>query len=201
MIIKGVEFPEQLILDQRAGKLVIFAGAGVSLDPPSSLPNFVDLTEEIVSRKLKKHEKSQLDQVLGASKQAGVNAHRVTKPPVAAASVSAQPVVASPVTIGGVDSKDEENELLSLMEWVAAQSLPEGSLMHEIVDPESGAPIAMLDLAWPNGLQESFSQPVAVLLNEEVEVHNLANNHGFRYFINIEDFKNYVLHDVMGEVL
>lgn len=49
MIIKGVEFPEQLILDQRAGRLVIFAGAGVSLDPPSSLPNFIDLTEEIVS--------------------------------------------------------------------------------------------------------------------------------------------------------
>lgn len=79
MIIKGVEFPEQLILDQRAGRLVIFAGAGVSLDPPSSLPNFVDLTEEIVSRKLKKYEKAQLDQVLGASKQAGVNVHRVTK--------------------------------------------------------------------------------------------------------------------------
>lgn len=79
MIIKGVEFPEQLILDQRAGRLVIFAGAGVSLDPPSSLPNFVALTEEIVSRKLKKYEKAQLDQVLGASKQAGVNVHRVTK--------------------------------------------------------------------------------------------------------------------------
>ena len=79
MIISGVEFPEQLILDQRAGRLVIFAGAGVSLDPPSSLPNFVELTEEVVSRKLKKYEKSQLDQVLGASKQAGVNVHRVTK--------------------------------------------------------------------------------------------------------------------------
>lgn len=79
MIIKGVEFPEQLILDQRAGRLVIFAGAGVSLDPPSSLPNFVDLTEEIISRKLKKYEKAQLDQVLGAGKQAGINVHRATK--------------------------------------------------------------------------------------------------------------------------
>lgn len=79
MIIKGVEFPEQLILDQRAGRLVIFAGAGVSLDPPSLLPNFVALTEEIVSRKLKKLEKGQLDQVLGASKQAGVNVHKVTR--------------------------------------------------------------------------------------------------------------------------
>jgi hypothetical protein len=79
MIVKGVEFPEQLILDQRAGKLVIFAGAGVSLDRPSSLPKFVELTETIVFRKLKNHEKSKLDHVLGASELAGVNVHRAAK--------------------------------------------------------------------------------------------------------------------------
>ncbi|MFH7326419.1 DUF4020 domain-containing protein [Desulfurivibrio sp. C05AmB] len=79
MIIKNVEFPEQLILDQRAGKLVIFAGAGVSLDSPSSLPTFVRLTEQIVSRKLKKKEKQQLDRILGAHKQAGLNVHRIAK--------------------------------------------------------------------------------------------------------------------------
>ena len=79
MIIKGVEFPEQLILDQRDGKLVIFAGAGVSLDRPSSLPTFVKLTERIISRKLKNKEKDQLDRILGASKQAGVNVHRAAR--------------------------------------------------------------------------------------------------------------------------
>ncbi|MGA2400548.1 MAG: DUF4020 domain-containing protein [Syntrophobacteraceae bacterium] len=79
MIIKGVEFPDQLILDQKEGKLVIFAGAGVSLVKPSSLPDFVTLTEQIVSRKLKNNEKDKLDRVLGASKNAGVNVHRAAK--------------------------------------------------------------------------------------------------------------------------
>ena len=79
MIIKGVEFPEKLILDQRDGKLVIFAGAGVSRDRPSSLPTFIELTERIISRKLKHKEKDQLDRILGASKQAGVNVHRATR--------------------------------------------------------------------------------------------------------------------------
>lgn len=79
MIIKGVEFPEQVILDQRAGKLVIFAGAGVSLDRPSSLPTFIELTEDIISRKLKKSEKSQLDRILGSYKQKGANVHRIAK--------------------------------------------------------------------------------------------------------------------------
>lgn len=79
MIIKGIEFPEQLILDQRGGKLVIFAGAGVSLDRPSSLPTFIELTERIISRKLKNKEKEQLDRILGANKQAGVNVHRAAR--------------------------------------------------------------------------------------------------------------------------
>ncbi|MBE0505031.1 MAG: hypothetical protein IBX46_13000 [Desulfuromonadales bacterium] len=125
----------------------------------------------------------------------------VLKAPVAAASAPTQSVVAVPVIIGGIDNEDEEYELQALMDWVTAQFLPEGSRMYEIVDPNSGAPIAMLDLAWPNGLQEGFSQPVTVLLNEEAEVHNLANSHGFRYFTNVEDFKQYVLHEVMGEAL
>ena len=79
MLIKGVEFPEQLILDQNEGKLVIFAGAGVSLVKPSSLPDFVTLTEQIVSRKLKNNEMDKLDRVLGISKNAGVNVHRAAK--------------------------------------------------------------------------------------------------------------------------
>lgn len=123
----------------------------------------------------------------------------VLKAPGATAVVQAQPAIVIPATIGGIDSEDEENELLALMEWVSEHSLPEGSLMHEFADPSSGAPIAMFDLAWPNGLQEGFSQPVAVLLNEEPEVLALANSHGFRYFTNVDDFKQHVLHDVIGE--
>ena len=70
--------------------------------------------------------------------------------------------------------------------------------MYEIAEPNSGAPIAMLDLAWPNGLQEGLSQPVAVLLNEETEVHALANSHGFRYFTTVDEFKQYVLKEIIG---
>ncbi len=35
-----VDIPEELIKAQKDGELVIFAGAGVSIDPPSNLPNF-----------------------------------------------------------------------------------------------------------------------------------------------------------------
>ncbi|OGQ96506.1 MAG: hypothetical protein A2521_09485 [Deltaproteobacteria bacterium RIFOXYD12_FULL_57_12] len=109
------------------------------------------------------------------------------------------PTTEAPVKIlGGIDSEGEEQELQELNTWIMEQSLPAGMLMHEIADPETGSPVVLLDLAWPNGLQEGFSQPVAVLLNEGPEVLALANRYGFRYFTRIEDFKKYVRQEVIG---
>lgn len=47
MRIKEIEIPEQLIDAHRQQKLVIFAGAGISIDPPSSLPDFKKLAIQI----------------------------------------------------------------------------------------------------------------------------------------------------------
>ena len=100
---------------------------------------------------------------------------------------------------GGVDSDEEEQRLLDLNCWVIEQNLPEGELLYELADPETGAPVAVLDLAWPNGLQEGFSAPVAVLLDEPAHVHAAANAHGLRYFTSVEGFRRYVLVEVLGE--
>jgi hypothetical protein len=71
--------------------------------------------------------------------------------------------------------------------------------MHELVDDETGNPKAILDLAWPNGLQPGFSQPVAVLLNEGRELLSIVNTAGFRYFTDVDSFKNYVTTEVQAE--
>ncbi|MGW5918110.1 DUF4020 domain-containing protein [Nocardia fluminea] len=44
-----IDFPAPLIEAHRSGNLVIFVGAGASMSPPSSLPNFVTLTREIAA--------------------------------------------------------------------------------------------------------------------------------------------------------
>ena len=44
------------------------------------------------------------------------------------------------------------------------------ALGFELADEGTGAQLAMLDLAWPEGLQPGLSTPVAVLLNEPPEV-------------------------------
>jgi hypothetical protein len=42
-----VDIPEALLAAQRDGRLVIFAGAGVSMGPPSNVPGFSRLATQI----------------------------------------------------------------------------------------------------------------------------------------------------------
>ncbi len=47
MKIKGVDFSKRLLNAQREGSLVVFAGAGVSMGPPSNYPSFKGLAKDI----------------------------------------------------------------------------------------------------------------------------------------------------------
>ena len=49
MWIRDVDFPADLVGAHRAGELVIFVGAGASVAPPSDLPTFGRLTDDIAS--------------------------------------------------------------------------------------------------------------------------------------------------------
>lgn len=99
---------------------------------------------------------------------------------------------------GGVDDEAEERLLLECRDWVSARGLPEAEYEYELADPETGVPLAILDLAWPNGLQEGLSEPVAVLLGEGPETRGAANVAGYRYFTDVTAFKHYVEHEVLA---
>ena len=102
---------------------------------------------------------------------------------------------------GGIGDDQEEAVLNSLNDWLSAQSLPEGRMEHELAHPDTGEPLAILDLAWPNGLQEGFSDPVALLLGEEQQTLQIANDYGFRHFTNAEAFKRYVEAEVLASAV
>ena len=73
-----------------------------------------------------------------------------------------------------------------------------GLIEHELSHADTGEPLAILDLAWPNGLQEGFSEPVALLLDEGQETLQIANDHGFRHFTNADAFKRYAETDALA---
>ena len=93
---------------------------------------------------------------------------------------------------GGIGTDEEEDLLIEVHQWVVRQGLPEGEFLFELAEPESGEPYGVLDLAWPDGLQEGLSTPVALLLNEPEETENAANRAGYRFFTDAGEFQAYV---------
>jgi len=99
---------------------------------------------------------------------------------------------------GGIESEEEERKIQDCNEWVKQQGLPKGEHSYELTDETTGEPLAVLDLAWPNGLQEGLSKPVALLINESQEIYNAANQAGFIYYTDVDSFHKYVLDEVLA---
>lgn len=112
-----------------------------------------------------------------------------------------KPAEAPATVAGGITSEDEEAALAELNDWVEQQDLPRGQIGYEHTDPETGEQRAVFDLAWPDGLQEGLSQPVAVLLNEGEDTLARASAAGFRCFTDVPGFKEYLQREVLREEL
>jgi hypothetical protein len=105
-----------------------------------------------------------------------------------------------PVTVpGGITSEEEEQELETLNAWMETQGLPAGTISYDFADPDTGQQRAVFDLAWPNGIQEELSQPVALLINEGAEVLSIASQAGYKCFTKAEDLRTYVRTDILAE--
>ena len=83
--------------------------------------------------------------------------------------------------------------LREVREWVQGHGLPAGELAYELCDSDTGTPIAVFDLAWPDGLQQGLSRPVALLIDEDDKVHEAANQAGFLFFTDVDSFRRYAI--------
>jgi len=100
-------------------------------------------------------------------------------------------------TLGGITSEEEEEQLEDLNDWIEAQGLPRGVLAYDFADSATGQQKAVFDLAWPSGIQEELSQPVAVLLNEGNDVIAIASQAGYRCFTATGEFRRYVESEIL----
>ena len=102
-------------------------------------------------------------------------------------------------SLGSIDSEDEVAALSALSEFVLDNGLAAGQMAYEIFDAESGEVTAVLDIAWPDGLQAEYSRPVAVLIDEDDSVQLVANQADFRVFTSVDAFKRYVEMEILNE--
>ncbi len=101
------------------------------------------------------------------------------------------------VAVMGAD-EHEEAAVEECDEWIRQQGLPKGEYMYELAEPTTKQPLAVLDLAWPDGLQAGYSQPVAFLVDVDAETEHVLNTAGYRYFTNLTDFRSYVERDILA---
>jgi len=100
---------------------------------------------------------------------------------------------------GGIAGSEEESTLEEACAWTENRGLAEGEMLYELVDEDTGEFLDVLDLAWPHGLQEGLTAPVALLIDEGRETLNAAQRQGFRYFTDLDSFKRYVKNDILSE--
>ena len=113
------------------------------------------------------------------------------------AQVARAPAAARPP--GGITSEDERAALDELRAWMRTQRLPEGELAWDLADETTGEQLAVVDLAWPRGIQEGLSGKVAVLIDEDAATHRVVADAGFRCFDTVDRFREHVQRDVLGD--
>ena len=94
-------------------------------------------------------------------------------------------------------SDEEQRQLEDVNGRVVAMGLSEGEFSYELIDERTDQPMAMIDLAWPDGLQTGLSQPVALLIDEDTAVETIVSQAGFRIYTDAESLMDYVSQDVL----
>lgn len=97
------------------------------------------------------------------------------------------------------DLDDELAILEGVNSFVIEGGLSPGEMDYEVFHEDTTEPVATLDLAWPEGLQVGFSQPVALLIDEDLEVKTTASDAGFRVFTSEDAFRRYVEREILAE--
>jgi len=92
MRIRGVDFPESLIRAQVENRLLVFAGAGVSIPSPSNYPDFNRLAEQVAGGALSREPSEPTDRFLGRLVDKKIKVHERVRQILSDPSSSANPV-------------------------------------------------------------------------------------------------------------
>ena len=93
---------------------------------------------------------------------------------------------------------EEEQQLVDLNNWVNLKGLPRGIVDYDLADPETGQQQAVIDIAWPSGLQEELTQPVAVLFGGSSNLIANVSQAGYLCFDSVRGFKTYVETNILA---
>jgi hypothetical protein len=83
-------------------------------------------------------------------------------------------------------------EISDLLAWIAESGFAGPKLDLEIVDPDTQVLVVVADLAWPDGVQEGLTEPVAFELHADESVMAALSSIGYRAFATVEGLRRYL---------
>ena len=86
----------------------------------------------------------------------------------------------------------EDEDVREVQNWIAEQGFTPGTPNHELLSAD-GSANTIIDLAWPDGIQVGLSQPLALLTNPDAETQAAVSKAGYKFFVNVAEFKKYVM--------
>ncbi len=87
---------------------------------------------------------------------------------------------------------EEDDELQALVSWAIVSGFPKPEFNFEVRDPDTEEVLTSVNAAWPKGLQEGYSQPIALFLDEDDQKAAMLNQAGYRFFSSIEALRKYL---------
>ena len=97
-----------------------------------------------------------------------------------------------------IASADEEAELIKTMNWMESMGLPRGEFGYELIGSENDM-LAILDLAWPSGIQMGRRQKAALLIDEADDTLEVARSNGYLCFTKLDQLQRYVQKEIIGD--
>ena len=89
-------------------------------------------------------------------------------------------------------SSPDEAALGDIVAWCTAHGIPQPQVHYEVCDATTGAVLAEVDAAWPQGIQEEYSEPVALLLERDEVTEEALNTAGYRFFTSTDALYHYL---------
>ena len=93
----------------------------------------------------------------------------------------------------------EKTEIKQLLAWLEERGLPKPELDVELCEPDSTEVLTIVDAAWPKGIQEGYSQPVAVVFEDSDDAETWANLLGYRLFTSLPMLYRYIEKEIIGD--
>ncbi len=99
---------------------------------------------------------------------------------------------------GEEEVSPEKPEINELLAWLEEHHLPKPELDYELCEPDSTTVLTIVDAAWPKGIQESYSKPVALVLEGREDAAEWAGLLDYRVFTSLPILYSYIEREILA---